>query len=54
VITTDFTDWATNCPEYKVTAVQVSSSNGPSDWQVEYDRQAEQSRRIKPRVDAAE
>ncbi|URK17879.1 formate dehydrogenase subunit alpha [Thalassospira sp. GO-4] len=54
VITTDFTDWATNCPEYKVTAVQVSASNGPSEWQVEYDRQAEQSRRIKPRVDAAE
>ena len=24
VITTDFSDWATNCPEYKVTAVQVS------------------------------
>ncbi|KJE34816.1 formate dehydrogenase [Thalassospira sp. HJ] len=54
VITTDYTDWATNCPEYKVTAVQVSSSNGPTEWQVEYDRQAEQSRRIKPRVDAAE
>ena len=54
VITTDFTDWATNCPEYKVTAVQVSASNGPSEWQVEYDRQAEQARRIKPRVDAAE
>lgn len=54
VITTDFTDWATNCPEYKVTAVQVSVSNGPSEWQVEYDRQAEQARRIKPRVDAAE
>ena len=54
VITTDFTDWATNCPEYKVTAVQVSASNGPSEWQGEYDRQAEQARRIKPRVDAAE
>ncbi|MDK9704447.1 MAG: formate dehydrogenase subunit alpha [Sulfuritalea sp.] len=24
VITTDHSDWATNCPEYKVTAVQVS------------------------------
>ncbi len=24
VITTDYSDWATNCPEYKVTAVQVS------------------------------
>ena len=23
VITTDFSDWATNCPEYKVTAVEV-------------------------------
>jgi formate dehydrogenase major subunit len=54
VITTDYSDWATNCPEYKVTAVQVSSSNGPTEWQVEYERQAEQSRRIKPRVDAAE
>ena len=30
VITTDFSDWATNCPEYKVTAVEVSRSNGPT------------------------
>ena len=33
-------DWATNCPEYKVTAVQVSPSNGPTDWQKEYDERA--------------
>jgi formate dehydrogenase major subunit len=46
VITTDYSDWATNCPEYKVTAVQVSPSNGPSDWQREYNAQAEHSRRI--------
>ncbi len=46
VITTDYSDWATNCPEYKVTAVQVSPSNGPSDWQREYGEQAEHSRRI--------
>ncbi|WP_434288735.1 formate dehydrogenase subunit alpha [Celeribacter sp. SCSIO 80788] len=46
VITTDYSDWATNCPEYKVTAVQVSPSNGPSDWQERYTAQAEQSRRI--------
>jgi formate dehydrogenase major subunit len=46
VITTDFSDWATNCPEYKVTAVQVSPSNGPSDWQREYNEQAQRSRRI--------
>jgi formate dehydrogenase major subunit len=33
VITTEHSDWATNCPEYKVTAVQVTKSNLPSDWQ---------------------
>ncbi|HEY2025823.1 MAG TPA: molybdopterin dinucleotide binding domain-containing protein [Gemmatimonadaceae bacterium] len=33
VITTDLSDWATNCPEYKVTAVQVRRTNGPSAWQ---------------------
>ncbi|WP_323038648.1 formate dehydrogenase subunit alpha [Gemmobacter sp.] len=48
VITTDYSDWATNCPEYKVTAVQVSPSNGPSDWQRDYAAQAEQARRILP------
>ena len=37
VITTDNSDWATNCPEYKVTAVQVSRVTGPSDWQKEYE-----------------
>jgi formate dehydrogenase major subunit len=46
VVTTEFSDWATNCPEYKVTAVQVSPSNGPSDWQEAYEAQAAQSRRI--------
>jgi formate dehydrogenase major subunit len=35
VITTEFSDWATNCPEYKVTAVQVNKSNLPSDWQAD-------------------
>ena len=29
VITTDFSDWATNCPEYKVTAVQVGAVQRP-------------------------
>jgi len=48
VITTDYSDCATNCPEYKVTAVQVSPSNGPSEWQKTYDAQARQSRRIAP------
>ena len=48
VITTDFSDWATNCPEYKVTAVQVSPSNGPTEWQEDYNAQATASRRILP------
>lgn len=38
VITTDNSDWATNCPEYKVTAVQVMPVTQPSDWQREYQR----------------
>ena len=54
VITTDFSDWATNCPEYKVTAVQVGPSNGPSDWQEEYDALSRRSRRIEGRLEAAE
>jgi len=33
VITTDNSDWATNCPEYKVTAVQVKPATAVSDWQ---------------------
>ena len=48
MITTDYSDWATNCPEYKVTAVQVSLSNGPTDWQEAYAAQAAQARRILP------
>jgi formate dehydrogenase major subunit len=33
VVTTEYSDWATNCPEYKVTAVQVRLTNRPSEWQ---------------------
>lgn len=33
VITTDNSDWATNCPEYKVTAVQLTRVSQPSEWQ---------------------
>jgi formate dehydrogenase major subunit len=38
VITTDSSDWATNCPEYKVTAVQVMPVSQPSEWQQDYRR----------------
>ncbi|WP_050475920.1 formate dehydrogenase subunit alpha [Herbaspirillum rhizosphaerae] len=38
VITTDNSDWATNCPEYKVTAVQVMPVSQPSEWQQHYEQ----------------
>ncbi|TNE29271.1 MAG: formate dehydrogenase subunit alpha [Alphaproteobacteria bacterium] len=46
VVTTEFSDWATNCPEYKVTAVQVTPSNGPSEWQEDYAQLTVRARRI--------
>ena len=46
VVTSDYSDWATNCPEYKVTAVQVTPSNGPTAWQTEQKTITERSRRI--------
>ena len=54
VVTTDFSDWATNCPEYKVTAVQVTPSNGPSEWQQDYAELTERSRRIAVEAEPAE
>ncbi len=54
VVTTDFSDWATNCPEYKVTAVQVSPSNGPTEWQEKYEELARNSRRVAATAEAAE
>ena len=38
VITTSSSDWATNCPEYKVTAVQIMPVSQPSEWQRTYNR----------------
>jgi formate dehydrogenase major subunit len=54
VVTTEYSDWATNCPEYKVTAVQVSPSNGPTEWQEQYEDLARKSRRIAATIEAAE
>jgi len=49
VVTTENSDWATNCPEYKVTAVEVVQVNEPSAWQKRHraftDRQLELLRR---------
>ncbi len=46
VVTTDFSDWATNCPEYKVTAVEVRQTNQYSDWQANNDDFRVQTKRI--------
>jgi formate dehydrogenase major subunit len=36
VVTTEFSDWATSCPEYKVTAVQIRPAAQQSEWQRRY------------------
>ena len=46
VITTENSDWATNCPEYKVTAVQVTPSNQPAEWQTEWEERERENKRI--------
>ena len=47
VVTTDFSDWATNCPEYKVTAVQVQLARHISQWQEHY----RETRRMTTRIE---
>ena len=37
VVTTENSDWATNCPEYKVTAVQVGVANARAEGHAEAD-----------------
>ena len=54
VITTDFSDWATNCPEFKVTAVQVRRTNRPSDWQAKNFEEDFSLMRIELAQDAAD
>jgi formate dehydrogenase major subunit len=46
VVTTDYSDWATNCPEYKVTAVQVRRTNHVSEWQEKHRREDHDLTRI--------
>ncbi len=55
VITTDNSDWATNCPEYKVTAVQVMpvpSHEQSSAWQKDFNRVHEEQLRLLQDADA--
>ena len=46
VITTENSDWATNCPEYKVTAVQVEPVTQPSEWQKRFRSFTEQQQEL--------
>jgi formate dehydrogenase major subunit len=48
VVTTDNSDWATNCPEYKVTAVQVSRVAQPSEWQRQFTEFDKRQRELLP------
>jgi formate dehydrogenase major subunit len=52
VVTTENSDWATNCPEYKVTAVQVVKVTQPSEWQRRHRELTARQRKIvrEPRV----
>ena len=52
VVTTEFSDWATNCPEYKVTAVQVTPAAAPAQWQRSW--RASQSERARIAAAAAD
>jgi len=48
VVTTENSDWATNCPEYKVTAVQLVKVAAPSEWRREFDDFTEQQLGLLP------
>ena len=48
VVTTENSDWATNCPEYKVTAVQAYPVKQPSTWQALFQQQAKQQEELLP------
>jgi formate dehydrogenase major subunit len=46
VVTTEYSDWATNCPEYKVTAVEIAPAEHRSRWQEEFAERAEAQKRL--------
>ena len=46
VVTTENSDWATSCPEYKVTAVEVNPANHLSEWQKTYNTEMPGRRKI--------
>ncbi|MCK9510973.1 MAG: formate dehydrogenase subunit alpha [Pigmentiphaga sp.] len=53
VVTTENSDWATNCPEYKVTAVEVMRVTQPSEWQQRWSKfSVKQDRLLRERMRA--
>jgi formate dehydrogenase major subunit len=46
VVTTEYADWATECPEYKVTAAEVTPAVGYSEWQKTYFDQQEREHAV--------
>ena len=46
VVTTEHSDWATSCPEYKVTAVQITPASARSEWQHQFDENARKQGKI--------
>jgi len=54
VVTTEFSDWATGCPEYKVTAVEVRLAKKISEWQEHYRATRKQTTQILAPAGAAE
>ncbi len=53
VITTENSDWATNCPEYKVTAVEVTRVSQPSEWQKRFEEFSRQQQGLLDHAAAA-
>jgi formate dehydrogenase major subunit len=53
VVTTENSDWATNCPEYKVTAVQAVKVTQPSEWQLRHRELTRRNTRIQESADVS-
>ena len=49
VVTTENADWATSCPEYKVTAVQLAKVAAPSEWQRRFGDFSERQQDLLPK-----
>lgn len=52
VVTTELSDWATNCPEYKVTAVEVRRSSEGTPWQKAYKQFSAEQEQLLPNAPA--